>query len=114
MLQAVESELTMVLGEGAAALMLENRLRCMVRADTANAGERSEHPGSLSAREISLNKRLLLESVSAMLAVRTWGAFLPKFDGQLNDSFSSLGGQKRTSSKPPHRCHSLVPKFRGL
>ncbi|KAB2657821.1 hypothetical protein F9K94_06265 [Brucella tritici] len=59
MLQAVESELTMVLGESAAALMLENCLRCMVRADTANAGERSEHPGSLSAREISLNKRLL-------------------------------------------------------
>lgn len=73
MLQAVESELTMVLGKGAAALMLENCLRSMVRADTANVGERSEHPGSLSARKISLSKRLLLESVSAMLAVRTWG-----------------------------------------
>lgn len=33
MLQAVESELTMVLGEVASALMLENRLRCIIRAD---------------------------------------------------------------------------------
>lgn len=36
------------------------------------------------------------------------GASLPKFGGQLNDSFSSLCGQQRTDRKPPHLSRSRL------